>query len=104
MCVTVTSKQPTMPQLLEMDLPSRVGPKINIFGTYILQDDHGNEIANIRGGHQGRPEEMAMEVLRKWLAGTGVEVSWESLIITLRKSKLQLMANQIQIALDQLQA
>ena len=45
-----------------------------------------------------------MEVLREWLAGKGVEVSWESLIATLRKSKLKLMADQIQIALDRLRS
>ena len=48
------------------------------------------------------PEEMAMEFLREWLAGKGVEVSWESLIATLRKSKDYFMADQIQIALDKL--
>ena len=58
----------------------------------------------IRDNHQGRVEEMTMEVLREWLAGKGVEVSWESLIATLRKSKLKLMADQIQIALDQLRS
>ena len=45
---------------------------------------------------------MAREVLREWLAGKGVEVSWDSLIATLKKSKLPLMAKQIQMALDQL--
>ena len=58
----------------------------------------------IRGNHQGRLEEMTMQVLREWLTGKGVEVSWESLIATLRKSKLKLMADQIQIALDQLRS
>ena len=53
----------------------------------------------IRDNHQGRVEKMTMQVLREWLAGKGVEVSWESLIATLRKSKLKLMADQIQIAL-----
>ena len=43
-----------------------------------------------------------MEVLREWLAGKGVEVSWDSLVSTLKKSKQQLMAEQIQMALDQL--
>ena len=56
----------------------------------------------IRGNCQGRPEDMAMEVLREWLAGKGVEVSWDSLIATLKKSELLLMAQQIQMALDQL--
>ena len=58
----------------------------------------------IRGNHQGRLEEMAMEVLREWLAGKGVEVSWESLIATLRESKDSFMADQIQIALDNLRS
>ena len=45
---------------------------------------------------------MAMEVLREWLAGKGVEVSWDSLIATLRDCGLSLMADQIQMALDEL--
>ena len=45
---------------------------------------------------------MAREVLREWLVGKGVEVSWDSLIATLKKTKLPLMAQQIQMALNQL--
>ena len=93
---------PNFPQLLDIDLHSRIGPKIQVFGVYLLQDDHGNKMNNIRVNHQGRPEDMAMEVLTEWLAGNGVEVTWESLMATLRKSELHLMAYQIQMALDQL--
>ena len=100
----VSDVVPTMPQFIKIKLPSRVGPKVSAFGTILLQDDLGNKMEIIRGNHQGRLEEMAMEVLREWLAGKGVEVSWESLIATLRKSKLKLMADQIQIALDQLRS
>ena len=85
-----------------MELPSRVAPKINDFGTFLLQDDLGNKMAVISENCQGRPEVMAREVLREWLAGKGVEMSWDSLIATLKKSKLPLMAQQIQMALDQL--
>ena len=56
----------------------------------------------IRKRFQGDPEDMAMEVLREWLAGKGVEVSWDSLIATLRDCELSLMAQQIQMALNQL--
>ena len=93
-----------MQQLLRLNLPSRVGPKVNAFGTFLLQDDLGDKMSNIRGNHQGRPEEMAMEVLTEWLAGKGVEVSWKSLIATLRDCELSLMATQIQMALDQLRS
>ena len=95
---------PNFLQLVDIDLPSRIGPKIKVFGTLLLQDKHGDKMDVIRANHQGRPEDMAMEVLRDWLAGKGVEVTWEGLIATLRKSKLHLMADQIRMALDQLQS
>ena len=50
----------------------------------------------------GRPEDMAREVLREWLAGKGVEVLWDILIATLRDCELPLMAEQIQMALNPL--
>lgn len=99
---TVSSQDPTLPQLLKIDLPSRVAPEINAFGTFLLQDNLGDKMAVIKKRVQEDPEEMAMEVLREWLAGKGVEVSWDSLISTLRNSKLPLMAQQIQMALDEL--
>ena len=87
-----------------MDLPSRVGQKFDVFGALLLQDEYGNKMEIITEDNRGKSERITMQVLREWLAGKGVEVSWESLIATLRKSKLQLMADQIQIALDQLKA
>ena len=98
--LSVTGERPNMLQLIDIDLPSRVGEKFNVFGTLLLQDEYGNKMENIMEQYWGRPERITMTVLREWLAGKGVEVSWESLIATLRKSKLQLMANQIQIALE----
>ena len=83
-----------------MELPLRVVSKINAFGTFLLQDDLGDKMTIIRKRFQGDPEDMAMEVLREWLSGKGVEVSWDSLIATLKKSKLPLMAQQIQMALE----
>ena len=90
-----------MPQLLKMKLPSRIGPKVNVFGIFLLNDDVGNKVANITERCHGDPEKIAFEVLREWLEGKGVEVSWDSLIATLRDSELSLMAEQIQMALNQ---
>ena len=95
---------PNFLQLVNIDLPSRIGPKIKVFGTLLLQDKHGDKMVNIRKSFRGDPEDMGMEVLREWLAGKGVEVTWESLMATLKKSKLHLMAEQIQMALDQLRS
>ena len=102
--LTVSAEVSKFGQLLDIGLPSRIGPEIQVFGTFLLQDDHGDKMDNIRANHQGRPKDMAMEVLREWLAGKGVEVTWESLMATLRKSELHLMAYQIQMALDELQS
>ena len=78
---------PNFLQLVNIDLPSRIGPKIKVFGTLLLQDKHGDKMDVIRANHQGRPEDMGMEVLRKWLAGKGVEVTWESLMATLKEKQ-----------------
>ena len=98
----VSGLQPTLPQLLEMELPLRVRDKFETFGVLLLEDDSGDKMAVMREKFRGDPEKITMEVLREWLAGKGVEVSWDSLIATLKKSKLQLMAKQIQMALDTL--
>lgn len=98
----VSHGKPTLTQLLDIDFPSRVGPKIEVFGTYILQDEYGNKIANIMESFHHNPEKVAMEVLRQWLEGKGVEVSWECLVLTLMKSKLSFLADQIKMALDKL--
>ena len=82
-----------------MDLPLRVGDRFETFGVLLLDDETGDKMAIMREKFMRDPEKITMEVLREWLAGKGVEVSWESLIATLRKSKLKLMADQIQIAL-----
>ena len=100
----VSGSRPTLPQLLTMDLPLRVGDRFETFGVLLLDDETGDKMAIIKEDCRGKPERVTMEVLREWLAGKGVEVSWESLIATLRKSKLKLMADQIQIALDQLRS
>ena len=84
-----------------MDLPLRVGDKFETFGVLLLDDETGDKMALMREEFMRDPENVTIEVLRKWLAGRGVEVSWESLIATLRKSKLLLMADQIQMTLPE---
>ena len=96
----VSSVRPTLPQLLEIDLPVRINNRIESFGTFLLNDETGSKMVALREMFRGDQERIAMEVLREWLAGKGVEVTWESLIATLRKSKLHLMAEQIQMALN----
>ena len=97
----VSGERPTLPELVKIKLPSRAAPKSVTFGTLLLQDDLGDKMATITKRCRGDPEEMMMEVLREWLAGKGVEVSWENLISTLKTCELSFLADQIRIALDQ---
>ena len=91
-----------MPQLLKLKLPSQVGPKVVDFGTFLLEDDFGNKMTIIKTKAREDPEEMVREVLREWLAGKGVEVSWDSLISTLRDCELPRVGEQIVTELAQL--
>ena len=75
--LVVTDEKPDLIQL-DIDFLSRLGPKIRVFGTYLLKDGMGDKIANITTSCRGDPEAIAMEVLKRWLRGKGVEVSWES--------------------------
>ena len=84
-----------------MELPLRVRDKFETFGVFLLNDENGDKMVVIKEDCRGISQKITMEVLREWLAGKGVEVSWDSLIATLKKSKLPLMAQQIQMALDQ---
>jgi hypothetical protein len=100
--LSVSGERPTLTELVKIRLPSRVGPKSLVFGTLLLQHDFGDKVANISECCRGDPERITMGILREWLAGKGVEVSWESLIATLKNCELSLMAEQIQMALEQL--
>ena len=91
-----------MPQLLEIELPLRVRDKFEVFGVLLLNDENGDKMAVIKEDCRGISQKITMEILREWLAGKGMEVSWNSLITTLKKSKLPLMVEQIQMALNQL--
>ena len=59
-------------------------------------------MANIRKRLREDPEEMTIAVLGEWLEGKGVDVTWEDLISVLRNCRLLLLADQIEMALEQL--
>ena len=98
----VSDGKPTLPQLLKMDLPSRVGDCFNVFGTLLLCDEYGNKMSIISEDCRGRPVRITTEVFKEWLKGRGVEVSWKSLISTLKECKLLFLASELETALQQL--
>ena len=100
--IAVTGKTPTLPQLLDLEIPHHVGVKYMVFGIYLLGDVDGNRVHIIKKDCSGKAEEITLAILTEWLSGKGTPVSWESLIETLRKCKIGYLADQIQMALEKL--
>ena len=66
----ISDEKPTLPQLLEMDLPSRVTDCFK-FGTLLLCDKYGHKMSIISEDCRGSPVRMTTEVLIEWLGGEG---------------------------------
>ena len=96
----VSGDCPTLPELLELDIPQWVADKYDCFGTFLLNDETGTMMAIIRDHCRGNPEKITMMILRRWLQGEGTDVSWESVIKTFQKCKLSFRAEQIRMALQ----
>ena len=98
----VTDKNPTLPELLSLELPLHVGIKHETFGIILLDDKAGKRVDIIKKDCRGISEDITMEILKEWLNGKGTEVSWKSLVKTLRKCKINFLADQIEMAIEQL--
>ena len=96
---SVSSDYPDVLELLKLEIPQRVGKKCELFGIALLDDKTGVKMETIVEDCRGATEKIVLTVLRKWIQGNGVEMSWESLVKTLRDCKLSLFATQIEMAL-----
>ena len=97
-CVyTVSSGDPpSMPELLRLQVPEKVGAKYYKFGILLLNDESGSRLETIESDCRGDSERIVLRILRDWKAGQGLPVTWESLIQTLRDMKLFTLADQIE--------
>ena len=64
------------------------------FATLLLEDDDGAEMAVIRGTVGPNPVNIVVAVLTQWLQRGSA--TWGSLVGTLRKTKLDALANEIE--------
>ena len=88
--------EPTLPQLMRLKIPEKVGGHYRKFGTLILNDKKGNqvEIAEISCHYQ--PDEIVTSILRKWLQEGPTPVTWDNNIQVLRDCDLQTLADYVQ--------
>ena len=90
---------PTLPELLDLEIPLRVGDQYELFGTFLLNDKTGDKMAVIKNDCRGEAQKITFNILRDWVRGCGISVSWESLHETLRKCKLSMFADEIETTL-----
>ena len=96
-----SGEKPTLPKLLDLKVPAGVSDKYEEFGIILLKDEDGKKMAVIENDFRGKAEKITLQILKKWMEGDGMSVTWESLVIALRNCA-PLFADQIEIALKKL--
>ena len=103
MYIPVSGERPTLTELLELKVPLRVRDNYDAFGILLLNDDNGDKMAVIKNDCRGDAKKITLAILTDWVRGGGVTVTWESLVETLRKCEISLLADQIEMALQRKQ-
>ena len=90
----ISGEQPTLPELLRLKIPLRIGSTFCIF---LLDDATGSRIQTLKKQCLGIADDVMLCILQEWLEGKGLKpVSWETLVKTLRDTGLSALANEIQ--------
>ena len=90
------NSRPTLPQLMRLQIPEKVGPHYRKFGTLLLQDDTGAQIASITMSCHYQPVDIVNDILKKWLQKEPTPVTWDNLIRVLRDCDLKQLAEYVQ--------
>ena len=93
-----TEERPTLPELLRLKIPQKVGPNYKIFGTFLLNDMMGNRVTSIELASLGKPESILWEILREWVGGRGAVPTWDTLVKILRDCELEVLAREVLVS------
>ena len=88
--------KPSLPKLLELDIPQKIGTNYNDLGTFLLKDETGCLVDVIEKDCLGKCHNITRKILQNWLLGKGEPPTWQTLVQTLRRCKLTVLADQIQ--------
>ena len=88
--------EPTLPQLMRLKIPEKVGGHYRKFGTLLLNDDTGSLVDIAEKSCHYQPDEIVTSILRKWLQEGPTPVTWDNLIQVLRDCGLQTLADYVQ--------
>ena len=87
--------EPTLPQLMRLKIPEKVGGHYRKFGTLLLNDDTGCLVDIAEKSCHYQPDEIVTSILRKWLQEGPTPVNWDNLIQVLRDCGLQTLADYV---------
>ena len=88
--------KPTLPLLYNLKVHENVGIHYHIFGTILLNDEDGSLLETIQDDCHYKCERINCKILRDWVRGKGIPVTWRVLIETLRTCSLNELADKIQ--------
>ena len=91
--------RPTLPELLCLEILEGVGAHYFTFGVLLLNDKTGSRVDAIENMYCRDGERICRKILQEWLEGKGLEpVTWETLVQTLRNTKLFTLADSVKAA------
>ena len=91
----VEQEKLSLPKLLLLDIPLKVGVKFFPFGVLLLNDEDGAVVEALEDECNGKRERIVRKILAEWVRGRGRALSWKTLSDTLRECSLSSLADDI---------
>ena len=92
----VSDDEPTLRGVLEL-LGHRIRDKCDSFGKFLLEDETGEQMANIKKEYGRKARDVTMRVVDQWVK-SAENVTWEHLVLALKKCGLSHVADEIDMA------
>ena len=92
---TANSK-PTLPQLIRLKIPEKVGTKYREFGILLLNDKAGDLVEIARESCHNQLDDIVTSILREWLRKAPTPVTWDNLTQVLRDCDLRTLAEYVE--------
>ena len=89
----------TLPNGTTLSIISEIGTKYIQLGTLLLRDENG-KLMEIIDHDERKIHEKVLRVLREWLDGKGLKVTWGTLLKVLKMMELNSLAENIACSLD----
>ena len=87
--------KPSLPKLLGLKIPRKVGAEFMQFGVLLLDDEDGTHVDALEDECNGKCERIVRRILAEWVRGRGRALSWKTLSDTLRECSLSSLADDV---------